>query len=52
MLTDKHIYQWATYLIEEIPGGDEIIKTMSKEMDQVLIDMYKKGYQDCLEDNK
>lgn len=52
MLNDKHIDQHAGYLIEEIPNGRHIIETMPKELWEVMIEMYKKGYQDCLNDKK
>ncbi len=50
MLTDKHIDQWAGYLLEELPNYKELIQ--DDKLAQVLISMYKKGYQDCLEENK
>jgi hypothetical protein len=49
MLNDKHIEQWASYLLEELPNYEELIK--DKELETILIEMYKKGYNDCLQDN-
>jgi hypothetical protein len=54
MLNDKHIEQWAGYLIEDFPNWKELEKILinNPEIDKVFIAMYKKGYQDCIEDNK
>ncbi len=54
MLTDKHIGQWAGYLIEGLPRWKELEKILIdyREFDEVFIAMYKKGYEDCLEQNK
>ena len=54
MLNDKHIGQWAGYLIEEFPKWRELEKILIeyREFDRVFIDMYKKGYEDCQEEMK
>lgn len=54
MLNDKHIEQWAGYLIEASPKWKELEKVLIEypEFDEIFKDMYKKGYKDCLEDNK
>lgn len=48
MLNDKHIEQWATYLIEEYPNWQELKKILlgHLEIEQVFVEMYKKGYED------
>lgn len=61
MLTDKHIEQWTGYLIEELPKWKELEKILHEnpEIDEVfiamwrhlMVRMYKKGYQDCKDDN-
>lgn len=50
MLNDKHIEQWASYLVEEIENDDKVIREMRQEMWDVFVKMYKKGYEDALED--
>ena len=50
MLNDKHIEQWAEYLLEEIPNGMDIMKT-TPELWGAMIKMYKKGYEDCLHEH-
>ena len=52
MLNDKHIEQWAGYLIEEFPNWKELEKILLEypEIEQVLVGMYKKGYEDCKHD--
>lgn len=54
MLNDKHIEQWAGYLIEEFPRWKELEQILrgNPEFDEVFCAMYKKGYQDCFEDLK
>lgn len=48
-LTDKHIGQWADYLIEKYPRFRELesILRNNPEIDEVFLEMYKKGFQDC-----
>jgi hypothetical protein len=48
-LTDKHIGQWAGYLIEEFPNWKELEKMLREnpEIEKVFIEMYKKGFYDC-----
>src|ERR1041385_3698155 len=48
-LNDKHIGQWAGYLIEEYPRWQELEKLLSDnpEIEKVFLEMYKKGFQDC-----
>lgn len=48
-LTDKHIGQWAGYLIEEYPRRIELEKILldNPEIEEVFLEMYKKGFQDC-----
>jgi len=52
MMTDKHINQWAGYLIEDFPNWKELEKILCDhpEIEQVFIAMYKKGFQDCLQE--
>ena len=50
MLTDKHIDQWAGYLLEELPNYEVLIQDTG--LARVLIEMYKKGFQDCIEELK
>jgi hypothetical protein len=50
MLTDKHIDQYAGYLMEDLPNYNELI--LDKGLSEVLISMYKKGFEDCLMDTK
>ena len=54
MLNDKHIGQWAGYLIEEFPKSEQLEKLLhdNPEIDEVFIAMYKKGYEDCMDNNK
>ncbi len=54
MLTDKHIDQWTGYLIGEFPNWKELEKILCEhpEIEMVFIEMYKKGYQDCVEETK
>ena len=47
MLNDKHIDQWAGYLIQELPNCREL--EQDNELCEILISMYKKGYEDCIE---
>jgi hypothetical protein len=49
MLNDKHIEQWAEYLVEEFMDNEQI-KKISQDLWNVFIQMYKKGYQDCFDD--
>lgn len=53
MLNDKHIEQWAGYLIEEFSNRKELEKILREypEIDKVFVAMYKKGYEDCEYDN-
>lgn len=53
MLNDKHIGQWAGYIVEKFDRWRELEKILIeyREFDEVFLDMYKKGYEDCLEDN-
>ncbi len=51
MLNDKHIDQWAGYLIEELPEGLILERTLPKDIWGIFVEMYKKGYEDCLYDN-
>lgn len=48
MLTDKHIEQWAEYLIEELPDGINLEKQLPKDIWEIFIAMYKKGYSDAI----
>ncbi len=48
MLNDKHIDQHAGYLLEELPNYKDLIQ--DKGLEKVLIEMYKKGYSDCIDD--
>lgn len=41
VLTDKHIIQHASYLDE--------YRDFDNALDELLIEMYKKGYQDCID---
>lgn len=45
MLTDKHIDQYGGYLMEDLPNYNELI--LDKGLSEVLISMYKKGFEDC-----
>ncbi len=49
MMTDKHIEQWAGYLIEEKPYPAALLEGINEHIWEVIIEMYKKGYQDCLD---
>ncbi len=48
-LTDKHIGQWAGYLIEEYPRWRELENLLinNPEIEELFLKMYKKGYHDC-----
>jgi hypothetical protein len=52
VLNNKHIIQHAGYLIEEFPSWRELEKIINDngEIDDVFVDMYKFGYQQCLDD--
>lgn len=54
MLTDKHIDQWAGYLIEQFANWLELEKVLHQfpEFEKIFIAMYKKGFQDCLDETK
>jgi len=41
VLSDKHICQYADYLFE--------YSQFDKALDKLLIEIYKKGYQDCMD---
>jgi len=49
MLNEKHINQWASYIIEELPNWKELNKVLLKfpEIEKIFVDMYKKGYEDA-----
>lgn len=50
MLTDKHIGQWAGYIIEELEDWRDIEKMLANkypQLEKVFVEMYKKGYYDC-----
>lgn len=51
MLTDKHIGQWARYLVEEFPNWKELeaILLNHPEIEEVFLAMYKKGFQDAMQ---
>ncbi len=51
MMTDKHIEQWATYLIEELPKYKHLAGTLDESIYDIIVEMYKKGYQDGYESN-
>lgn len=51
MLTDKHIDQWAGYLIEELPNRIKWENELDQGIYDIFIEMYKKGYSDCLYEN-
>lgn len=44
-LNNKHIDQWAGYLLEELPNYEELIQ--DDGLAKIFIEMYKKGFQDC-----
>ena len=48
MLTDKHIIQYSGYLMEDLPNYEALIK--DEGLDKVILEIYKKGYQDCLDE--
>lgn len=52
MLNDKHIDQWAGYLIDELTYPQAVVESMDNRLWGIMIQMYKKGYQDCAEDLK
>ncbi len=52
MMTDKHIEQHAEYLIEEKPYFRSIFEKMGEHIWDVIVQMYKQGYQDCLDEHK
>jgi len=54
LLTDKHISQHAGYLIEEYLNRKDLEKILCSypEIDEVFIEMYKKGFQDCKDNFK
>jgi type III secretion system FlhB-like substrate exporter len=51
MLNDKHIRQHAECLIDE-SSFMEINRDIPEQAWETMIEMYKKGYQDCLDDIK
>lgn len=44
-MTDKHIDQWAGYLLEELPNYEKLIQ--NDGLAKIFTEMYKKGFQDC-----
>jgi hypothetical protein len=50
MMNDKHISQWAEYIIEEFPNRKELEKVVCQypELEKVFIAMYKKGCEDAM----
>ena len=51
MLTDKHIEQYAQALIDETTLTTEYIRAIPDQIILVMVEMYKKGYADCKENN-
>lgn len=49
MLNDKHIEQWSSYLIEDLPNSRELLN--DRGLEKILISMYKKGYEDAVQDH-
>lgn len=51
MLNDKHIEQHAGYLLEKAdPENEHYIRQLPQYIFEVMIEMYKKGYKDCMDD--
>ncbi len=48
MLTDKHIKQLATYMLEDIPDSENFIKTLNKKYWEIYIEIYKQGFSDAV----
>lgn len=51
MLTKKHIEQYAEYLLEEYKIEEEIQKSLPDSIWEIMVDMYIKGYADCMCDD-
>lgn len=50
MLNDKHISQLAGYLMEDLPNYYQLVN--DNGLDEVLIEMYKKGYEEAANEFK
>jgi hypothetical protein len=52
MLNDKHIIQHAIYLIENHPNRQKLEKIMTDELWEVIVDIYKLGFNHGIDEER